>query len=66
MSKARSGIAVNFFCARSMASTQKNSEKPPFDKHAGRAKDCIAQDATLAVLKAEGKRLLADRNPRLH
>jgi hypothetical protein len=65
MSKARSGIAANFLCARSVASTQENSEKPPFDRHARRAKDCIAQDANLAVLKAEGKSPRATKNTRV-
>ena len=45
----------NFVCARSEASTQQNSEKPPFDRHAGRARVCIGHAANMLSLINEGK-----------
>jgi hypothetical protein len=45
----------NFVEARSEASTQQNSEKPPLDIPAGRAMDCIGKAAIIWSFDRERK-----------
>jgi hypothetical protein len=53
----------NFVRPRSAARRRQNSEKPPFDSPAGRARHCIGQAANMRLLSNENKETSVAHEP---
>jgi hypothetical protein len=49
----REAVSQEFCRPRSGAHARQNCEKPPFDRHAGRARICIGKGCEYAVLTTE-------------
>ena len=49
----REAVSQEFCRSRSGAHARQNCEKPPFDRHAGRARICIGKGCEYAVLTTE-------------